>query len=73
MLKYMRRGRLFEDLHCSHKLIFAAVLLLLLVQRCGLVFLQAVIALTDDSLDGRELARLLLDTHDDFLVALVWV
>ena len=49
--------------HGPHELIFA-VLLLLLVQRRGLVLLEAVVALTDHTLDGRELARLLLDTHD---------
>lgn len=51
-----------QNIHCSDELIFAA-LLLLFVQRRGLVLLEAVIALTDDSLDRRELARLLLDTH----------
>lgn len=51
-----------QSIHCSDELIFAA-LLLLFVERGGLVFLEAVVALTDDSLDGRELARLLLNTH----------
>lgn len=49
-------------LHRPDELIFA-VLLLLLVQRRGLVLLEAVVTLADDTLDGRELARLLLDTH----------
>jgi len=32
-----------------------------------LVLLEAIVALTDDTLDGRELARLLLDTHGMWL------
>jgi hypothetical protein len=43
----------------------------LLIERCRLVFLQTIIALADNPLDGRELARLLLDTHSDFVVALI--
>ena len=50
-------------LHRPDELIFAACLLLL-VERRWLVLLETVVALTDDTLDGRELARLLLDTHD---------
>jgi hypothetical protein len=53
-----------QNIHCSDELIFAA-LLLLFVEWRGLVFLEAVVALTDDSLDGRELACLLLDTHGE--------
>jgi hypothetical protein len=53
-----------QYIHCSDELIFAA-LLLLFVERRGLVFLEAIVALTDDSLDCRELARLLLDTHGE--------
>jgi hypothetical protein len=55
-----------RDLHGSDELIFAA-LLLLLVERCRLVFLEAIIALTDHALDGCELARLLLNTHGMFV------
>jgi hypothetical protein len=51
-----------EYSHRPDELIFAA-LLLLLVQRRRLVLLEAVVALADYTLDGRELARLLLDTH----------
>jgi hypothetical protein len=53
-----------QNIHCSDELIFAA-LLLLFVERRGLVLLEAVVALADDSLDGRELARLLLNTHGE--------
>lgn len=52
--------------HRPNELIFAA-LLLLLVQRRGLVLLEAVVALADHTLHGRELARLLLDTHGMWL------
>ena len=53
-----------QDIHRSDELIFA-VLLLLFIERRGLVFLEAVVALTDDSLDRREFARLLLNTHGE--------
>jgi hypothetical protein len=41
----------------------SAILFLLLVERRRLVFLEAIVALANHALDGRELARLLLDTH----------
>ena len=59
-----RIAAFLQNIHCSDELIFAA-LLLLLVERRGLVFLEAVVALADNSLNGRELARLLLDTHGE--------
>lgn len=59
-----RIAAFLQNIHCSDELIFAA-LLLLLVERRRLVFLEAVVALADNSLDGRELARLLLDTHGE--------
>jgi hypothetical protein len=59
-----RTADFLQNIHCSDELIFAA-LLLLFVERRGLVLLEAVVALADDSLDGRELARLLLNTHGE--------
>jgi hypothetical protein len=55
----------FEDMKYLHRPdeFISAILFLLLVERRRLVFLEAIVALADHALDGRELARLLLDTH----------
>lgn len=59
---------IFESVHCSDELIFAA-LLLLFVEGRRLVFLETIVALTDDTLDGGELAGFLLDAHFVFGIA----
>jgi hypothetical protein len=55
----------FKDIEYLHRPdeLISTVLFLLLFEGRRLVFLEAIVALTDHALDGRELARLLLDTH----------